>query len=61
MKKKDSEGKEQKAKLPPEFLSVDYPPATGSRQIPVRGGKRAPNQADRAAEAASPRETHEEK
>ena len=57
MKKQGPKGTDEKRNLPAEYLSVDYLPPTGARQIPVRGGKRAPNQTDKAAEKTPTRAT----
>ncbi len=57
MKKEEPKGADKQRGLPAEYLSVDYLPSTGPRQIPVRGGKRAPSQTDEAAERNQTRPT----
>ncbi len=59
MKKQQAKRTDEKCSLPAEYLSVYYLPPTGPRQIPVRGGERAPNKADEAAEKESTRATQQ--
>lgn len=50
MKKQAPRKPKQKRRLPAEYLTVDYLPPIGPRQVPVRGGKRKPSEAEEAAE-----------
>lgn len=50
MKKQTHQRGHGKKKLPPEYLTVDYLPHKNPEQMPVRGGKRAPEQSEEAAD-----------
>jgi len=49
MAKPQPERKRQKGDLPAEYITVDTPPPRDPGQFPVRGGQRAPDQAEQLA------------